>query len=128
MGIHTGGGVYVTRLAPHCSGARMPSSDGSTLRTLRNADGAFLLPGAIACQCGSSSGPVQLAAKTYVGHTARGSSALQDRHADNANNTARVARISSRRILVLLVSHSANLENLPFSYQWHGVCSGAVTP
>jgi hypothetical protein len=97
----------------------MLPSHGSALRTFRDADGAFLLPGAIPRQCGTCAGPVQPAAKSYVRHAAGRSFTLQNGRADSSHNTAHVAWISSGRVLVLFVSYPENLENLRFSHLWH---------
>jgi hypothetical protein len=97
----------------------MLPSHGSALRTFRDADGAFLLPGAIPRQCCTRAGPVQPAAKSYVRHAAGRSFTLQNGRADSSHNTAHVAWISSGRVLVLFVSYPENLENLRFSHLWH---------
>jgi hypothetical protein len=97
----------------------MLPSHGSALRTFRDADAAFLLPGAIPRQCGTRAGPVQPAAKSYVRHAAGRSFTLQNGRADSSHNTAHVAWISSGRVLVLFVSYPENLENLRFSHLWH---------
>jgi hypothetical protein len=97
----------------------MLPSHGSALRTFRDADGAFLLPGAIPRQCGTCAGPVQPAAKSYVRHAAGRSFTLQNGRTDSSHNTAHVAWVSSGRVLVLFVSYPENLENLRFSHLWH---------